>query len=52
MYKWKIAFKHHGGENIGCGFEDDVSGKLNFNPGMIKVEWKQAKLTINGKISN
>lgn len=46
MYNEKIAFKHHG-ENIGCGFEDDVSGKLNFNPGMIKVDEKQAKLTIN-----
>lgn len=46
MYNEKIAFKHHG-EGIGCGFEDDVSGKLNFNPGMIKVDENQAKLTIN-----
>ena len=46
MYNEKIAFKHHG-ENIGCGFSDDVSGKLNFNPGMIKIDENQAKLTIN-----
>lgn len=46
IYNEKIAFKHHG-EDIGCGFEDDVSGKLSFNPGVIKVDENQAKLTIN-----
>ncbi len=46
MYNEKIAFKHHG-EGIGCGFEDDVSGKLNFNPGMIRLEENEIKLTIN-----
>ncbi|NMA86674.1 MAG: dipeptidase PepV [Tissierellia bacterium] len=46
IYNERIAFKHYG-ENIGCGFEDDISGKLNFNPGMIKIEGNQAKLTIN-----
>lgn len=46
MYNEKIAFKHHG-ENIGCAFEDDVSGKLNFNPGMIRLEEDKIRLTIN-----
>jgi len=46
IYNERIAFKHHG-ENIGCGFKDDASGKLNFNPGMIKMDENQAKLKIN-----
>lgn len=46
LYNERIAFKHHG-EDIGCGFSDDVSGKLNFNVGMIKLEDKKIKLTIN-----
>lgn len=46
MYNEKIAFKHFG-EGIGCGFEDDVSGKLNFNPGLIQVDGNEIKLTIN-----
>ncbi len=25
-------------KKIGCGFEDKTSGKLNFNPGVIKIE--------------
>ncbi len=46
MYNERIGFKHHG-EGIGCGFEDDVSGKLNFNPGVIKGNEEEIKLTIN-----
>lgn len=46
MYNEKIALKHHG-ENIGCGFEDDVSGKLNFNPGVIKTTEDEIVLSIN-----
>lgn len=46
VYNQRIAFKHHG-EGIGCGFEDDVSGKLNFNPGMIKLEDGKIIITIN-----
>lgn len=46
FYNDKIAFKYHG-EGIGCGFEDDVSGKLNFNVGMIKLEEENIVLTIN-----
>jgi len=46
IYNERIAFKHHG-ESIGCGFEDDVSGKLNFNPGVIKGDENEIRLTIN-----
>lgn len=46
IYNKRIAFKHNG-EGIGCGLEDDVSGKLNFNPGMIRVEDGNIVLTIN-----
>lgn len=46
IYNERIGFKHHG-EGIGCGFEDDISGKLNFNPGLIKYEDGKIILTIN-----
>ena len=46
IYKNRIGFDHNG-EKIGCGFEDEVSGKLNFNPGMIKYENDTIVLTIN-----
>ncbi len=46
IYNERIGFKHHG-EGIGCGLEDDVSGKLNFNPGMIRIEDGKIILTIN-----
>lgn len=46
FYNNRIAFKHNG-ESIGLGFEDDVSGKLNFNPGMIKLDDDEIVLTIN-----
>ncbi len=46
MYNEKIAFKHHG-EGIGCSLEDDISGKLNFNPGVIKGNEEEIRLTIN-----
>lgn len=46
IYNKRIGFKHYG-EGIGCGFEDSESGKLNFNPGMIKLDNNQIKLTIN-----
>ena len=46
MYNEKIGFKHFG-EGIGCGLEDDISGKLNFNPGVIKGNEEEIKLTVN-----
>lgn len=35
------------GENIGCGLEDEKSGKLVFNVGKIEADRNTAKLTIN-----
>ncbi|MBU5427319.1 dipeptidase PepV [Tissierella pigra] len=46
IYNERIGFKHNG-ERIGCGLEDDMSGKLNFNPGLIKLEDNKIILTIN-----
>lgn len=46
LYNKKIAFNHHG-ENIGCGFSDDISGKLNFNPGVIKLVDGKIVVTVN-----
>ncbi len=46
FYNNRISFKHHG-EGIGCGLEDDISGKLNFNPGLIKIEEDKIVLTVN-----
>lgn len=46
LYNKKIGFNHHG-ENIGCGLSDDISGKLNFNPGVIKIEDGKIILTVN-----
>ncbi|WP_416198844.1 MAG: dipeptidase PepV [Sporanaerobacter sp.] len=46
IYNERIAFKHHG-EAIGCGLEDDVSGKLDFNPGVIEMKDGKIKLSIN-----
>ncbi|NLJ97904.1 MAG: dipeptidase PepV [Tissierellia bacterium] len=46
IYNKRIGFKHYG-EGIGCGFEDDVSGKLNFNPGVIIGDEKEIKLSVN-----
>jgi len=46
LYNESIGF-YHNGEGIGCGFEDEISGKLNFNAGMIKYEDGYITLTIN-----
>lgn len=46
LYNERIADKHHG-EDIGCGLQDDISGKLNFNVGMIDLRDNQIVLTIN-----
>ncbi len=46
QYNKKIGFNHYG-ENIGCGLSDDISGKLNFNPGVIKIEDGKIILTVN-----
>ncbi len=46
LYNKKIGFNHYG-ENIGCGLSDDVSGKLNFNPGIIKLVDGKIVVTVN-----
>ena len=35
------------GEQIGCGFEDEPSGKLIFNVGMVNIDDESASVTIN-----
>ena len=35
------------GESMGCGFEDDVSGKLTVNAGMVKKEGDSVSLRMN-----
>lgn len=35
------------GESIGCGFEDEPSGKLIFNVGMVKIDDESASITVN-----
>ncbi|MDX9917750.1 MAG: dipeptidase PepV [Gudongella sp.] len=46
FYNERLANKLHG-ESIGCGFEDEISGKLNFNTGMIEMNNGYIDLTIN-----
>ncbi len=46
FYKNHIGMELNG-QSIGCGFEDEVSGKLIFNVGMVKGNEKHISLTIN-----
>lgn len=46
FYNERIAFKHNG-EGIGCALEDDLSGKLDFNPGLISYDGNHIKLSVN-----
>ena len=46
IYNERIGFFHYG-EKIGCDFKDEMTGKLNFNPGMVKYEDGKIILTIN-----
>lgn len=46
FYNEHIGFDYNG-ERFGCGFEDEPSGKLNFNVGIFKLDDKEARLTIN-----
>ncbi len=46
FYNNRIGYRFHG-EQMGCGFEDEPSGKLIFNVGMIELDKKTVKLTIN-----
>ena len=46
FYNDCIGYDIHG-ERIGCGFEDEPSGKLIFNVGKIELDKKSVELTIN-----
>ncbi|MBN7774322.1 dipeptidase PepV [Clostridium aminobutyricum] len=46
FYNDTIGFDYHG-ERFGCAFEDEPSGKLNFNVGLFKLDETEARLTIN-----
>lgn len=46
FYNESIGFDYHG-ERFGCNFEDESSGKLNFNVGMFKLDETEARCTIN-----
>ncbi|KNF07482.1 dipeptidase [Gottschalkia purinilytica] len=46
FYKEKIGINYNG-ENIGCGFEDDLSGKLVFNVGTIEYREDKVITTVN-----
>lgn len=48
FYNEKIGFNYHG-ENFGCCFEDEPSGKLNFNVGVIKIDESEICLTVNAR---
>ncbi len=46
LYNDKIAFRHHG-EDIGCGFSDEKSGNLAFNPGILAVTETGIEIAVN-----
>ncbi|MCF8008782.1 MAG: dipeptidase PepV [Halanaerobiales bacterium] len=46
FYNKKIGMEYYG-ENIGCDFKDDVSGRLIFNVGQIELLDKMIKTTVN-----
>lgn len=46
FYRLHIGMEVNG-QSIGCGFEDDISGKLIFNVGVAKGDEKHVSLTVN-----
>lgn len=46
LYNAKIAFEHYG-EGIGCGFNDQESGTLAFNPGLFAITEAGIEIAIN-----
>lgn len=46
FYNKYIGFETDG-KSIGCGFADEKSGKLVFNIGMIEMDTKSVRLTVN-----
>ena len=49
FYNGKIGFAIHG-EKIGCGFEDEETGKLTFNAGVISVKDDQVRLVTDLRV--
>lgn len=49
FYNDKIGFAIHG-EKIGCGFEDEETGKLTFNAGVISVKDNQVRLAADLRV--
>lgn len=49
FYNDKIGFAIHG-EQIGCGFEDEETGKLTFNAGVISVKDNQVRLATDLRV--
>lgn len=45
-YNEKIGMTYNG-QNIGCGFEDDISGKLKLNIGVIKMDENSLEIRLN-----
>lgn len=48
FYADHIGMEYYG-ESIGCAYEDKTSGKLTFNVGMIKVDNKEGRITVNAR---
>lgn len=46
FYQAHIGWDYHGGR-MGCGLEDDKSGKLTLNAGVLAVEGEDLVLTVN-----
>ncbi|MGN0659078.1 MAG: dipeptidase PepV [Emergencia sp.] len=46
FYNRHIGFEYNG-QSIGCGFEDEPSGKLTLNSGLIQADGEAVSLTIN-----
>ncbi len=49
FYNEKIGSAIHG-EKIGCGFEDEETGKLTFNAGVISVKDNQVRLAVDLRV--
>ena len=46
FYNRRIGMEFNG-QSIGCGFSDEVSGKLIFNVGMLNLDHDNAKIVVN-----
>lgn len=46
FYNSKVGFDLHGTGGLGCGLEDEISGKLLFNVGLIDVDAEKASVTV------